>query len=128
MPKNVHPGGRNPGAQAISLRNEPAPISPPREKNQGGASRRTPATLPEPVTVDQWWKNRGGETIRLLLSTFEGRNIVILRTWWTDKDGVLKRGMGFACSIKHLPKLAKVFARAMTKAHELGLIDDGGEE
>ena len=87
-------------------------------------SARRP-TLPEPITIEQWWKNRGGEVVRLELSTFEGRNILNLRTWRNDKaDGIMRPGKGFACGVKHLPKLAKVFAKATDRARQLGLIDD----
>jgi hypothetical protein len=81
-------------------------------------------TLDQPVTIEQWWKNRGGEIVRLELSTYEGANILNLRTWHTDKtDGISRPGRGFACSVKHLPKLAQVFAKATERARELGLID-----
>jgi hypothetical protein len=84
-------------------------------------------TLEEPITIEQWWKNRGGEVVRLELSTFEGQNILNLRTWRTDKtDGITRPGKGFACSVKHLPKLASVFAKAVDRARKLGLIDDDG--
>jgi len=86
-------------------------------------------TLSEPLTIEQWWKNRGGEVVRLELSTFEGINILNLRTWRNDKtDGIMKPGKGFACSVKHLPKLAKVFAKATERARQLGLIDDEASE
>ena len=87
-------------------------------------SARRP-TLEQSITIEQWWKNRGGEVVRLELSTFEGHNILNLRTWHTDKaDGIMRPGKGFACSAKHLPKLAKVFAKAADRARQLGLIDD----
>jgi hypothetical protein len=86
-------------------------------------------TLDEPITIEQWFKNRGGEIIRLELSTYKDANILNLRTWHTDKtDGITRPGKGFACSAKHLPKLAKVFAKAVDRARELGLIDDDGGE
>jgi hypothetical protein len=37
----------------------------------------------EPVTIAEWWKNRRGESIRLVLSQFQGRSILDLRTWYT---------------------------------------------
>jgi hypothetical protein len=86
-------------------------------------SARRP-TLPEPITIEQWWKNRGGEVVRLELSTYEGRNILNLRTWRADRGGIMRPGMGFACSTKHLPKLAAVFAKAVARAKDLGLLDD----
>jgi hypothetical protein len=81
--------------------------------------------LAEPITVAEWWKNRRGESIRLVLSTFEGRDIFDLRTWYTA-DGKLKPGKGFAAEVRHLPRLAAAFAKAEAKARELGLIGDEG--
>jgi Transcriptional Coactivator p15 (PC4) len=89
-----------------------------------GAQR---TTLREPVDVDKWWKNRRGDVIRVRLSTFEDRNLVDLRTWFTAADGTLAPGKGFSSSIKHLPRLAEAFAKAAAKARELGLIGDDEE-
>jgi hypothetical protein len=91
--------------------------------------RQMPArvTLAEPITVAKWWKNRAHDEIRLELSTYEGTNILNLRTWHTSKsDGITRPGKGFACSVKHLPKLAEIFATATSRARELRLIDDDG--
>jgi hypothetical protein len=81
--------------------------------------------LAEPITVAEWWKNRRGESIRLLLNRFEGRNIFDLRTWYTA-DGKLKPGKGFAAEVRHLPRLAAAIARAQAKARLLGLLGDKG--
>jgi len=85
-------------------------------------SNKTTA-LSEPVTIAEWWKNRRGESVRLVLNTFEGRNVLDLRTWYTA-DGKLKPGKGFAAEVRHLPQLASALAKAEAKARELGLIDD----
>jgi Transcriptional Coactivator p15 (PC4) len=79
----------------------------------------------EPVTIAEWWKNRRGESIRLVLSQFQGRSIVDLRTWYSA-DGKLKPGKGFAAEVRHLPRLAAAIAKAESKARELGLVDDEG--
>jgi Transcriptional Coactivator p15 (PC4) len=84
--------------------------------------------LAEPITVAEWWKNRRGESIRLVLSTFEGRSILDLRTWFPGGEGKLKPGKGFAAEVRHLPRLAAAFAKAVAKARELGLIDDKATE
>jgi hypothetical protein len=81
--------------------------------------------LSEPVIIAEWWKNRRGESVRLVLNRFEGRDIFDLRTWYTA-DGRLKPGKGFAAEVRHLPRLAAAFARAEAKARELGLITDKG--
>ena len=87
--------------------------------------------LAEPIIVAQWWKNRGGESVRVILSTHDGRNLVDLRTWYTA-EGRLKPGKGFAAEIRHLPRLAAALAKAEAKATELGLItddnDNGGDQ
>jgi hypothetical protein len=81
--------------------------------------------LAEPVTIAESWKNRRGESIRLVLNQFKGRSIFDLRTWYTA-DGRLKPGKGFTAEMKHLPRLAKAVAKAEAKARELGLISDEG--
>ena len=85
-------------------------------------SNKTSA-LSEPVTIAEWWKNRRGESIRISLSTYEGRNLADVRTWYTA-EGKLKPGKGFAAEVKHLPRLASALVKAEAKARELGLIDD----
>jgi hypothetical protein len=80
--------------------------------------------LLQPVTVAEWWRNRRGESVRLVLNTFQGRNVFDLRTWYTA-DGHLKPGKGFAVEVRHLPRLAAEIAKAEARARELGLIDDG---
>jgi len=91
----------------------------------------TRPTLAEPVTIAEWWKNRRGESIRLTLTTWQGRNIADLRVWCTSPEGKLKpSAKGIACDIKHLAKLKGAFAKAEAKARELHLItdDDGGDQ
>jgi Transcriptional Coactivator p15 (PC4) len=81
--------------------------------------------LAEPIVVVQFWKNRRGEAVRLILNRYEGRDVVDLRTWYTA-DGKLKPGKGFAAEVRHLSRLAAAFNKAVTKARELGLISDEG--
>jgi hypothetical protein len=63
------------------------------------------------------------------LSTYAGRNLIDLRTWFTT-EGKLQPGKGFAADIKHLPRLTAALAKAESKARELHLIpdDDGGDQ
>jgi Transcriptional Coactivator p15 (PC4) len=82
-------------------------------------------TLAEPITIAEWWKNRRGESIRLNLNQFQGRNVFDLRTWFTQ-DGKLTPGKGFAAEVRHLPRLAEAIGKAEAKARELGLIGDEG--
>ena len=78
-------------------------------------------TVSEPIIVRQWWKNRGGEAIRVSLSSYAGRNLVDLRTWFTA-NGKLQPGKSFAADVRHLPRLAAALAKVVAKATELGLI------
>jgi Transcriptional Coactivator p15 (PC4) len=99
-----------------------APFVPPANWRQ--VSDAVPA-FTEPVTIAEWWKNRRGESIRLVLSQFQGHSILDLRTWYTA-DGKLKPGKGFAAEVRHLPRLASAIAKAEAKARELGLVGDEG--
>jgi hypothetical protein len=88
-------------------------------------------TLAETITIDEFWRNRRGEAIRVCLQTYEGRNIVDLRVWYTSPEGRLKpSAKGLAAEAKHLPKLASALTKACSQARELGLIasDDEGAE
>jgi len=92
----------------------------------------TRTALSEPIIIAQWWRNRRGEAVRVQLSTFEGHNLIDVRTWVTD-DGKLVPRKGFTASVKHLPRLAAALAKAVAKATELGLItddvhNDGGDQ
>lgn len=81
----------------------------------------------EPITVPEWWKNRGGESVRISLSTYQGRNLIDIRTWHST-EGKLVLGKGFAADVRHLPRLAAAFAKAEAKATELGLITADNDE
>jgi hypothetical protein len=92
----------------------------------------TRPTLAEAITIDEFWKNRAGQAVKVSLSTFQGRNLIDVRTYST-LDGKLKPTVkGFAADIKHLPRLTAALAKAESKARELGLItnnaDDGGDQ
>ena len=91
----------------------------------------TRPTLSEAITASEWWKNRRGESIRVTLSTYDGRNLVDLRTWYSTERR-LRPGKGFAAEIRHLPRFAAVLAKAEAKAMKLGLLigdnDDGGDQ
>lgn len=84
------------------------------------ATRQKPK-LTEPVIVAEWWKNRRGDSIRVCLNTYEGHNLVDIRSWFSG-DGRLKPGKGFSCNIRHLPRLAKEIEKALTEARRLDLI------
>jgi hypothetical protein len=83
----------------------------------------TRPTLAEPITIAEWWKNRGGELIRVTISTWKDRNLIDLRTWYMT-DGKLVPGKGFAADVRHVPHLAAALAKAEARARELGLIEN----
>jgi len=89
-------------------------------------TRATP-TLSESITVAEWWKKRGGQAIRVTLSTYDGHNLIDLRTWYTA-DGRLKPGKGFCAEAKHLPKLVLALGKACSRARGLGLITSAGND
>lgn len=95
-----------------------------RSPRQCAVSNAPPALkLPVPIVIAEWWKNRGGQSIRVQLTEYEGRPLIDVRSWFTGADGVLKPGKGFAASIRHLPRLHAEIGNALNRARELGLID-----
>jgi transcriptional coactivator p15 (PC4) len=82
------------------------------------------AKIPDPIVIAEWWKNRRKESIRVRLNEYEGHALIDVRTWYGE-NGKLKPGKGFCASIKHLPRLAAELTKALAKARELGLVDDG---
>jgi hypothetical protein len=79
------------------------------------------AGLPEPLIVAEWWKNRGGESVRVQLSTFKDCNIVDVRVWRADKVGMMRPGRGISLRIQHLPRLIDALTTALDKARSLNL-------
>jgi Transcriptional Coactivator p15 (PC4) len=83
----------------------------------------TRPTSAQPIVVSEWWRNRGGQSIRVSLSTYASRNLIDLRTWFTT-EGKLQPGKGFAADVRHLPRLTAALIKAEAKARELHLIPD----
>jgi hypothetical protein len=80
-----------------------------------------PRTLAE---VDKFWRDRGGRAIVTRLTEYNGRRLVDVRTYFTAADGAMRpTSKGLACNVRLLPELA----RAINKARELGLVDDGAD-
>jgi Transcriptional Coactivator p15 (PC4) len=79
----------------------------------------------DPITVAEWQRN-ARERIRISLDQFCGRNVVSLRTWWTNEKGEERPGRdGITLDIHHVSKLAKAFKRAERRAKKKGLIKEG---
>jgi hypothetical protein len=90
-----------------------------------------PLPLDDAVLIAEFWANRRGEAVRVQIRKYKGRHLIDLRRFFTDKDGKLHpTAKGLALSIRKLPDLAKGITKALSAAHDLGLIDDesGGHE
>jgi hypothetical protein len=88
----------------------------------------TRPTLAEAITIDGFWKNRAGQAVKISLSTFQGRNLIDVRTWNTVDGKLNPTVKGFAADIKHLPRLTAVLVKACSRARELGLIENDAED
>jgi Transcriptional Coactivator p15 (PC4) len=86
-------------------------------------------TLPEPVEVAKFFKNRRKDVVVVSLSTYEGQNLVDIRQHYlNDKGQNRPTSKGVAMVVRHLPDLAAAITKALAKARELGLIDDEAGE
>ena len=91
----------------------------------------TRPTLSAPIVVSEFWKNRGGESIRVTLATYQSRNIVDVRVFHSEQGRRKPTQRGIAADIKHLVPLKAALLKAEATARELGLIatdDDGGDQ
>jgi hypothetical protein len=85
-------------------------------------------TLEAPVIVSRFFKNRRHDQIVTSLETYEGHNLVNIRTWFTDKAGIDRpTAKGISLVVRRLPDLLKALSAAQAKAIELGLLDDESE-
>ena len=90
---------------------------------------RRGVTLPEPIEWRLWKNRQRRDAIVVSLSTFEGRNLISVRTYTTSRDGkMLPTAKGVSLVVLRLPDLAKAINKALERARTLGLLpDDGGE-
>ena len=88
-------------------------------------------TLDEPVVISRFFKNRRHDQIVTTLETYEGHNLLNVRTWYTDKKTGVDRptAKGITMPVRRLPDFLKAVNDALSKARELGLLEeDGGDE
>jgi Transcriptional Coactivator p15 (PC4) len=80
-----------------------------------------------PLVIAEWDRN-SREVIRVALDRYNGRHTVNCRIWYRDRDDdTLRPGKaGIALGVKHLPALADALGKALARAHQLGLLEDGG--
>ena len=80
--------------------------------------------LTSPIKIAEWRRSQT-ERVRIALEPFRGRNVVALRTWWTDKNGKEHAGRdGITLDVRHVSNLARAFKRARAQAKKKGLIDE----
>jgi hypothetical protein len=80
--------------------------------------------LSHSIKISEWRRSQT-ERVRIALELFRGRNVVALRTWWTDKNGKEHAGRdGITLDVRHISKLARAFKRARAQAKKKGLIDE----
>ena len=84
-------------------------------------------TLTAPVIIDRWWRNRGGDAVYVRLSSFKQHDLIDIRSWRADSQGISRPGKGIALAVKHLPRLHAAIGKALSRAIELGLLDDDGD-
>jgi hypothetical protein len=86
-----------------------------------------PPTLPEPVEIAKFWKNRRrSESVHVSLSEYEGHCLINVRVYLTGTDGIDRpTPKGVAMGIRKLPELAQALVKAEAQARSLGLLDDG---
>jgi hypothetical protein len=101
---------------------------------QGASARDAPhnrrgVTLPEPIEWRLWKNRQRRDAIVVSLSTFDGRNLISVRTYITSQDGkMLPTTKGVSLVVLRLPELAKAINKALERARALGLLpDDRGE-
>ena len=81
-------------------------------------------TLPEPIEIAKFWKNRRHDAIVVSISTFEGRNLIDVRQHFMNGEGKLQPSpKGVAMTVLRLPDLHKAITKALAKAQELGLLE-----
>ncbi len=81
-------------------------------------------TLPEPVEIAKFWKNRRHDAIVVSLSTYEGKNLVDVRMHAMKDGRLLPTPKGVAMVVLRLPELANAVNKALAKAKKLGLLTD----
>lgn len=87
-------------------------------------------TLPDPVVISKFWKNRRrNESVLVSLSEYEGHCLINVRVYATGTDGIDRpTPKGVAIGIRKLPKLARALVKAEAEAVKRGLLNDEAGE
>jgi hypothetical protein len=93
--------------------------------NAAGVS--TPLPLPTFPHVIAEWDRNSREVVRVALDQYQGRYTINARVWFRADDDTLRPGKsGMTLSVKHLPAMADALGKALARAIELGLVEEGG--
>ena len=85
--------------------------------------------IPVPIKIAEFWKNQRGFSVRVELTTYEGQDLVDVRSYATAADGTMQpTRKGISLSIRKLPELLAALVKARDKAAELGLLDEDGAQ
>jgi hypothetical protein len=81
-----------------------------------------------PEKVAEFWRNRGGESVRIEIREYEGRVVADVRIYFPDSKGVLKPSKkGICVAVNKLPELTRGISKALARARELGLINEAAD-
>jgi hypothetical protein len=99
------------------------------EARDASPATRAPTNIAEPIVeIGRFFKNRKGDFVVVQLKQFEGVVFADARQFFTASDGISRpTKKGLAVSLRHLPELIALLGKALTRAHALGLIREGGE-
>jgi hypothetical protein len=85
-----------------------------------------PQPLAEAIVINRFWRNRRGESVTTRLRAFEGHMLCDLRIFYTARDGTLQPTQkGVSVAVARLPDLLRAIEKAIRKAIDLGLIEEG---
>jgi Transcriptional Coactivator p15 (PC4) len=68
------------------------------------------------------------EVVRVALNHWNSRDTIDVRTWYRDDGEVKPSKSGITLAVKHLSALAAAMAKALARAIELGLVEEGDEQ
>jgi hypothetical protein len=105
----------------MQARLTPSLLNHGKRKDEGTMATKK---LTSPIKIAEWRRSQT-ERVRIALEPFRGRNVIVLRTWWIDKDGTERAGRdGITLDVRHVSNLARAFKRARAQAKRKGLIDE----
>jgi hypothetical protein len=86
------------------------------------------ATLPEPITVEKFWKTRWrNEAVHITLSEHESHCLIDIRVFRTGINGIdYATTKGLALGVGKLPELVWALVKAEAMARERGLLPNDG--